>query len=118
MISETISVAPELSAFELRVTGAADRPLVTVSGELDLGTATQLRDVLRALPDDVRAVVVDLSQVTFIDSTALGVLLAAYKRFRVLGAGLVLSATSPVVAKVLDISGLSSLLGTGNVIAV
>ena len=99
-----------VAAFEVFVSGEHDHPLVTVAGELDLGTAVQLRDALRAVPDDVAAVDVDLSEVTFIDSTALGVLLAAYKRFRVLGTAFGISGSSPVVSKVLEISGLSPLL--------
>ena len=115
MVSAKSEGGPELGVFDVRIAGAPNHPVVTVIGELDLGTAPRLRDALRSIPDDVQAVDVDLSQVTFIDSTALGVLLAAYKRFQVLGTELGVSASSRVVSKVLEISGLSSLLGTGSV---
>jgi anti-sigma B factor antagonist len=114
---ERLDGPSDLGVFAVDVPGEVDRPVVAVAGELDLGTAGQLRAALLGLPAHVRAVQLDLSQVSFIDSTALGVLLAAYKRLQVLGAGLEVSAASPVVATVLEISGLSALLGAGKAIA-
>ena len=113
--SEMMSAPVEPGAFHVELSGPPDAPLVTVTGELDLGTAPRLRDALRALPDGLRLVELDLSGVSFIDSTALGVLLAAYKRHQTVGGEFTVIASSPVVAKVLEISGLSSLLGIGTV---
>jgi len=54
--------------------------VIAVSGELDLATAPQLREALaRALTDVDHEVIVDMSGVTFIDSTALRVLLDAQR---------------------------------------
>ena len=52
--------------------------VVKLGGELDLYNAPQVRDALReACSDSPQRVVVDLSEVEFIDSTALGVLIEA-----------------------------------------
>jgi anti-sigma B factor antagonist len=52
--------------------------VVKLGGELDLYNAPQIRDALRqACADSPERVVVDLSEVEFVDSTALGVLIEA-----------------------------------------
>ncbi len=55
--------------------------LVSAWGEVDLYVAPELRAaLLRAVAEEPEAVVVDLMAVTFIDSTALGALVAASRR--------------------------------------
>jgi anti-sigma B factor antagonist len=55
--------------------------VVRLGGELDLYNAPQVRDALaEACSDSPQRVVVDLSEVEFIDSTALGVLIEARTR--------------------------------------
>ena len=51
--------------------------LVTLSGELDLASVEELRAALSDMAGRARAVVVDVSRVSFIDSTALAALLAS-----------------------------------------
>lgn len=102
---------PVLQPFSLTIEGETTCPTVIVRGELDLGTAPQLREGLTGLSGTTR-VDVDLAEVTFIDSTALGVLLSALKHYRSVGSDLQVVAASPVVAKVLEISGLAPVLGT------
>jgi anti-sigma B factor antagonist len=57
--------------------------LVSVSGELDLYVETEFRDALASgTALGVPALVVDLSGVSFIDSTVCGILVAEAKRLR------------------------------------
>ena len=73
------------TGLELRVgsDGDGDVPVVSVFGEVDLYTAPDLLETLRDLADaDGRHVIVDLTGTTFIDSTGLGVLIAATKMLR------------------------------------
>ncbi len=78
-----------------------------LSGELDLATAPWLRDHLAEIASNgAGCVVVDLSDLSFIDSTGLSVLVGGWKRLRERGGDLVLKSPSPAVAKVLDIAGL------------
>lgn len=57
---------------------AEDHAVVTACGDLDLHSAPRVRSALRRLlDDDARHIVLDLSDVHFVDSTALGVILGA-----------------------------------------
>jgi anti-sigma B factor antagonist len=94
---------------ELEVLPAAgpDGPvIVTMAGEFDLSNAAELRQCLSAF-DDARSVVLDMAGVTFIDSTALAVLVVALNR------GLRLSVTnaSEFAHRVLTVSGLADRFG-------
>ena len=87
--------------------GAADLRLV---GELDLGTACHLREALRRAHDECTAtLVVDLSALTFIDSTGLHELVVAQKRQRANGGEIVLQGPTPQTRRVLEIVGLDQL---------
>jgi anti-sigma B factor antagonist len=55
--------------------------VVAVTGELDISTVSGFRDALKALTEEhVAGLVVDLSQVTFVDSVAVGSILQAKRR--------------------------------------
>lgn len=81
----------------------SDAVYVTVVGEVDLYTAPQLD---RALRESAQAFVVDLTACGFIDSTALGVLVAARTRV----GRLELVAPGPEVRRTLEISGIDRIL--------
>ena len=60
--------------------------VLAINGEADMRVAGELKDRLGEVVDDgPSAVVVDLTGATFVDSTALGVLLGAMKRQRARG---------------------------------
>lgn len=86
-------------------------PVVTMEGEVDLVTAPLL---LERLSDAARAgspwVVLDLTGVTFLDSTALGVVVIADQRCRDHGAGLRVVITPPGVQRVFDAADLREIL--------
>jgi anti-sigma B factor antagonist len=83
-------------------------PVVSASGEIDVATAPPLRDRLQALTTSGKStVVVDLLGVTFLDSTALGVLVGALKRCREGGGDLPLVIEEPRILKVFEITGLT-----------
>jgi anti-sigma B factor antagonist len=79
--------------------------VVLLGGELDLYNADDVRTVLvEAMDAGTSRVVIDLTDVEFVDSTALGVLLEARAR---LGAdGLVLAGPRPEIRRALEVSGL------------
>jgi anti-sigma B factor antagonist len=56
--------------------------VVRVAGEVDLASAPELSSRLDALPANGNPVVVDLSEVSFIDSIGLGVLVSTWTRCR------------------------------------
>jgi anti-sigma B factor antagonist len=84
--------------------------VVTVAGEVDMATAPSLRDRLNeAIDDGTPLLVVDLSSVTFIDSTGLGVLIGASKRVGVTDGALRLVIAEPRILKLFEITGLMDL---------
>jgi anti-sigma B factor antagonist len=88
-----------------------DGVLVTLRGDWDLTNASALRtELLTAVHAQPRALVVDMSDVTFLDSTALGALVAAWRGSRPLGVSVRLVTPSSHAAKVLRITGVDRLL--------
>ena len=88
--------------------GATGVPVVAVAGEIDVATAPALRDRLQAqVHSGASTVVVDLLQVTFLDSTALGVLVGALKHCREAGGDLRLVISEARILKVFEITGLT-----------
>jgi anti-sigma B factor antagonist len=86
----------------------ADLPVLEVSGELDLAVAPWLRDQLDALfVGGASSLILDLTAATFLDSTALGVLVGALNRCHDLGGRIHLVVTEPQILRVLTITGLS-----------
>jgi anti-sigma B factor antagonist len=86
----------------------AEFPVLEVSGELDLAVAPWLSDQVDALfVGGASSVILDLSSATFLDSTALGVLVGVVNRCRDLGGRVHLVVTEPQILRVLTITGLS-----------
>ena len=84
-----------------------DLAVVSVGGEVDLETASQLGDhALDALRDMSPHVVLDLTGVTFMDSTGLKVLLAIQRRADLAGGSFAVAGPSRSVRKILALTGL------------
>ena len=100
--------ATELGAAEFRI--AEDHPrsgtvVLSVHGEADLHVAPDLRDrIASAIADGADALVLDLTETTFVDSMALGVLLGANKRMRGEGGRLGLVVSRPDVRRIFEIT--------------
>ncbi len=97
-------------AFDFRVeteTADGDICILSVSGEVDLFTAPELKlAAQRELDGGATRLVVDLTATRFLDSTALGVLIGLVKRVRPLGGDLTIVNTEPTTAKTFAITGL------------
>jgi len=90
----------------LAVEAVGQACVVKLAGELDLYNAPQVRQALtEATADSPQRIVVDLSQVEFIDSTALGVLIEARTKLNNRRAFL-LAAPGLETRRALEISGL------------
>lgn len=93
--------------FSVTTRAAGDVTVVDVVGEVDLSSAPGLSDQLAALFDaGRRLVLVDLTEVTFLDSTGLGTLVAGRNRAEEVGGRLPLVATGDRVLKLFRITGL------------
>jgi anti-sigma B factor antagonist len=82
--------------------------VVSLRGEIDAHTAPKLGSRLFGLAEDgARGVVVDLSQVTFMDSTGIGVLVNALRHLRVRRCKMVLVCPTPRVMRPFEVTGLT-----------
>ena len=86
--------------------------LVVVSGDVDIGTAPDFEDELaRSVEDHLgRGLVVDLTGVTFIDSTGLNALVRAFERQRLAGSSLALITSDTRVTMMLEVTRLDRVL--------
>ena len=95
---------------ELTVSTQDDETVLRAAGELDVNTAPELREQLaRLINDGVQRIAVDLAEVSFVDSTALSVLVSALKRLRQNNGDLELASPTPSVRRVFEITGLTRL---------
>jgi anti-sigma B factor antagonist len=81
--------------------------IVALTGEVDIYTAPRFKEcMLELLDSGLDKLVVDLTDVTFIDSTALGVLIGGVRRVNTVGGAMALVVTNRAVERVLAITGL------------
>lgn len=95
----------------LRVEPRREGPaaILSVRGDVDAASAHVLREaVLGAIDDGPDVVVVDLTQVGYIDSVGLGTLVVSLKRANEQQSRLRLVVTSPQIEKIFKITGLLS----------
>ena len=99
--------------FRVEVTTLAlGQAVVTVRGELDLFTAPRLHEALEEAGElGARRLVVDLARVSFIDSSALGVLIAVGRKLRAAEGSLDLVCQDDHVRRVLELTGLDCVFG-------
>ena len=100
-----------LTPLALERHGSPSRPVIVARGEIDVATSPLLRSELAsALALRPEEVTLDLRDVSFIDSSGLGVLVGALKRLRESGGERfsVVDVQDPV-RKVFDITGLTAL---------
>ena len=101
---------PDAYAVELRQAGDGVA-LVVLEGELDLAAVPELRERLaEAGAAGPRGVVLDMTEVTFVDSSALRELLRAHSAVRDAGAELVLAGVGPAVARLFELTRTTGLL--------
>lgn len=95
------------TGFSVRPERYDDVYLLTVSGELDLASHQALNDELeRAETSEAKRILLDLSRVTFIDSTGICLLVQAHRRSAENGRRLRLLPVSGHVRDVLELTGL------------
>ena len=85
--------------------------LVRPTGELDVYTVPRLQSFIDDLcREGVLDICLDLSQLRFIDSRGLGLLVGITKQVRDAGGQLVVAAPSPAIERVFSISGIDQVI--------
>jgi len=96
---------------DLQVIEYGEVQLLRITGEVDLATAPALRSSIREIIDSHPAgLVIDLGDVPFLDSTGLGVLVAAYKQAIAAEVALCLVRPQRIVANAMALMRISTVI--------
>jgi len=107
--AEGLKVIPV--ALRISASAGADGPVVVLSGEADLTTTEMLREVLATqLGTGARLVTVDASELSFLDSASLRILVLAARALQARHGTLVFACPQPLVVRLLEITGADRLL--------
>jgi anti-sigma B factor antagonist len=101
---------PELSMeFKLEPRSVeSDTVVLDLQGEVDAFTAPKLKqEMISQIERGTTKMAIDLADVTYLDSTGLGVLIGGLKRTRDKGGELVLICPNVRIMRIFDITGLS-----------
>lgn len=89
----------------------ADHAVVTAAGEIDASTADTVAGAVNStLGDGFKQVLLDFAQVTFIDSTGLGMLVKSHRAAEAAGARFAVVHPTPQTRKLIRVLGLDALL--------
>lgn len=102
----------EAVGVQLEISVQGTSLVVRITGELDVLTAEQFRRQVEAALERHRArnLYLNLSGVTFIDSSGLGAILGRYKRVRQAGGRMALVSPTRAIRPVLEMAGLYRLM--------
>ncbi len=96
---------------ETEVVESSDWTMVVLDGEVDMASAPQLQHVLGGLLEaGARRVMVDLRQVSFMDSTGLTALFRAHEAMAAAGGELVVVCGAGPVRRVIEVSGVAGVV--------
>jgi anti-sigma B factor antagonist len=101
--------ARDLFTVEVRQLSAGSY-VIALAGELDLSGTPDLTEALASLPPDAEQTFVDLSTLSFIDSSGLRLLIEAAKSAQERGAAMTLVGPTPTVQRVFQIVGVADLV--------
>ncbi len=96
--------------FSTEVVQTADATVIHVRGEIDMDTAEHLRDAIEPHLGPRQTIVLDFSEVVFMDSACIRVLVQARGTLTADGGSLVLRNPSAVAHRLLSIVGAEDLL--------
>ena len=109
MSAELIAEAVE-PTFSTTVERLDSEIVVYVSGEVDMATCGELRDAIEPFLGPGQTIVLDLSNVTFMDSSCLGVLVQARGQLTADGGSLMLRNPSSAARRILTLANVEDLL--------
>ena len=93
---------------ELSIVEEGEIVVVTLQGDIDLEQSTRMRQNLLDILGDARAVIVDLADVTMIDSSGIASLLEGFQEARKKGKDFILAAPGDPVMRVLRLARLDT----------
>jgi stage II sporulation protein AA (anti-sigma F factor antagonist) len=97
----------------LKFEASRETLIVRVIGEMDLYSADWFRSEIDRKIEEVQPlnILFDLGDVSFIDSSGLGVILGRYKSVTQRGGKMAITKAQPTVRRILELSGLMRVMG-------
>lgn len=87
-------------------------PIIDVTGEIDISTHLRLKDLLyRTLDDGATSLLVNMTNVRYMDSSGFGTLLGVTKRIRPSGGTVNLIGCNQAIQRMLKITHLNTIFG-------
>ena len=88
--------------------------VVSLSGELDHHTAKEVKNLVEEVVKNrsVKDLVFDFTNLTFMDSSGIGVIVGRYKLIRSIGGKIVIAGAAKNVSKLLYMSGINKIIET------
>ena len=85
--------------------------IASVTGDIDQHNASSVREQIdfKISHENVRKVVFDFSNLDFMDSSGIGIIIGRYKLMRAIGGEVCIVATKPTLLKLLELSGISKI---------
>lgn len=108
-VPEAVDAMTDSATFTVDVTEEADQVIAHVRGEIDLSTCERLRDAIEPHLGPRQHIILDLSEVSFMDSSCLGVLLRARTTLTSDGGSLILRNPSKAARRLLSALGTTDL---------
>jgi anti-sigma B factor antagonist len=100
---------------EIGTTTRGPATVLAVRGDIDISTAPRLLEELAALDGQAReTVILDLTAVSFLDSSALGALVGAQKEIAAAGGRLSVVCSDPKVLRIFSITRLTEVIDVVN----
>jgi len=97
---------------QVQLRNQPDATVVSLGGEMDTHTAPRVREMLEGtFATPFPTIVIDATELQFLDSSGISVLLRLRQRALEAGGSLRLRAASPAVRRVIEITGLVDVLG-------
>ncbi len=97
---------------KLNFSNEKDFLIMSISGEIDHRYAIQIRNEadrkIVTYPD--KKLIIDLTDVTFMDSSAIGVIIGRYKLVMSLGGSIAIVSSNDTLARILDMSGIRKII--------
>jgi stage II sporulation protein AA (anti-sigma F factor antagonist) len=86
--------------------------IVRIAGELDLSSVSEFRQTVDKVLNNQRSkyLLMNLEQLTFIDSSGLGAILGRYKKVNLLGGKILVTNVQPQITRIFELSGLLKIL--------
>jgi anti-sigma B factor antagonist len=100
-----------MEAFGAQASRSNGKAVVAVHGDVDLYTAPRLWETIDAATTEIpRELVLDLTDVRFLDSSGLNVLIRAHKRLRPVAGTVIIRGAKDQVSMALEVTKLNTVL--------